>query len=367
MPEFVKKDHDYSAVESYLQNNDVNITNDLTVGGNITGNIPLRDYIINGSFKYWLDNTGLSAGAGSYRYTSTLVQTISSGNTLAVTRNSTNAGQTLVPTSSPYYATFTTTDSSGASDFSIIKIYNENVLNYASKTQTLSIWASASSGTPSIAVEGSQFFGAGGSPSENIFSISPSKITLSTSITRYDIVITWPSIAGKTLGTDANTSYSHFYIWFSAGSDYNARTNSLGHQASTVNIYKIQLIDGDTYQYIPERSDTEEINLIGRYYKSFTATGNNAVGRFCAIAATSTQLAVSHPFLPPMRVTPAVTISNNGVTGWVRTTSTGANFSIGSYVVNAFPESLAFIYTTSTSPFTAGASYDFDLTFDSRF
>lgn len=330
MPEFVKKDHDYSAVESYLQNNDVNITNDLTVGGNLTGNIPLRDYIINGSFKYWMDNTGLSAGTGG-RYTATLFSMFSIVNAYSVTRNTNAIGQLDVPTNSPYYATITTTDSSGASNASLGIMRMEDVRIYANKTQTLSIWASSSTGTPKIAIEASQFFGRVGSPSASVLGISITTLSLSTTITRYDIKIDWPSISGKTLGTADNTSFGQFNIWFSAGSDYNARTNSLGHQAVTVNIYKMQLIDGDEYQYIPERSDTEELSLIGRYYqKSYetdvvpstvTYTGSSQGQAITSSYSTCRSMY----FSTPMRIPPQISVYScqNGTVGSITDINVG--------------------------------------------
>jgi hypothetical protein len=53
-----------------------------------------------------------------------------------------------------------------------------------------------------------------------------------------------PSITGKTLGTSSNTSFSSLSLWFSAGSDENSRTDSLGIQSNTFDIWGVQVEEG---------------------------------------------------------------------------------------------------------------------------
>lgn len=321
--------------------NDI-ITNEILANGFARGTVPLRDYIINGSFKYWLDNTGLSAGKG-LRYTATLFKLFSITNTQAVTRNLNVLGQTSVPTSSPYYATITTTDASGASDASVAILQMEDVRKYSNTTQTFSIWASASSGTPKIAIEAQQWFGTD-SMSSPVTGISVTTINLSTTITRYDVKIDWPSISGKYLGT---ASRSQIYIWFSAGSNFNSRTNSLGHQAVTVNIYKMQLVDGPVYQYVPERSENEELALIGRYYYSFSELPYSARVSFNGTASDSTHLLAPVRLPQQMRAAPTVTAVGN----W-------RSLPGGVPVIMSFSErtSYSFLISVTTSGWTTGQS-----------
>jgi hypothetical protein len=94
-----------------------------------------------------------------------------------------------------------------------------------------------------MVVEGAQRFGTGGSPSANVNEISPTTITLTTSWEPFAAVLTVPSIAGKTVGTDGNDRFS-LTFWTSAGSDFNARTNSLGIQTIGVDLWGIHIKRG---------------------------------------------------------------------------------------------------------------------------
>jgi hypothetical protein len=49
-----------------------------------------------------------------------------------------------------------------------------------------------------------------------------------------------PSIAGKTLGTNGNDNLA-INLWTSGGSDYNARTNSLGLQTIGVDLWGVHI------------------------------------------------------------------------------------------------------------------------------
>lgn len=119
----------------------------------------------------------------------------------------------------------------------------EDVRTFAGQTVTYSFWAKAASGTPKISLEIRQSFGTGGSPSA-VTQTYAGQATLSTLWARYSITVTIPSISGKTFGTTANTSFLQPILWLSAGSDYNAITNSLGIQNNTIDIWGVQLEAG---------------------------------------------------------------------------------------------------------------------------
>lgn len=148
----------------------------------------------------------------------------------------------------------------------------EDVRTFAGQTVTISFWAKATSGTPNISIELSQNFGTGGSPSSQV-NTYVDKIPLSTSWTRYTETITVPSISGKTLGTTANTSYLELRVWCSAGSDFNARTNSLGNQNNTFDFWGFQVERGTIATPFEQRPIGTEISLCQRYFqKSFPIT-----------------------------------------------------------------------------------------------
>jgi hypothetical protein len=147
----------------------------------------------------------------------------------------------------------------------------ENVRTFAGQTATVSFWAKAASGTPSIVAEFFQGFGSGGSPSTSVSGITatPAKQAISTSWARYSFTIAVPSIAGKTIGTTANTSSLNLIFWFSAGSDFNARTGSLGIQSNTFDIWGVQVEYGSKatpFQTASGGSLQGELAMCQRYY-----------------------------------------------------------------------------------------------------
>jgi hypothetical protein len=143
----------------------------------------------------------------------------------------------------------------------------EDVRTFAGQTITISFWAKAASGTPKVVVETEQFFGTGGSPSANVTSYA-GQVTLSTSWNRYSVSLTVPSISGKTIGTTANTSFIELNLWTSAGTDFNARTGSLGIQSTTIDFWGVQVEKGTTATPFEYRPIGTELALCQRYYVS---------------------------------------------------------------------------------------------------
>jgi hypothetical protein len=88
-------------------------------------------------------------------------------------------------------------------------------------------------------------------------------------------VLAVPSVSGKTLGTDSN-DYLSLNFWTSAGSDFNARTNSLGLQTIGVDLWGVHIRQGtwaaaDADLYRPRDRGTE-LALCQRYYEVVIAT-----------------------------------------------------------------------------------------------
>ena len=135
--------------------------------------------------------------------------------------------------------------------------------------------------------------------------IGAQKFAITSSWVRYTKTITVPSVSGKTFGTDANSSYLTVGIWISAGSDYNSRTDSLGNQDITVDIWGVQLEAGSTATQFQTATGTiqGELAACQRYY--WRAGGNNIYERFgMGIGASTTQakFTIQNPVV--MRVAP---------------------------------------------------------------
>jgi hypothetical protein len=171
----------------------------------------------------------------------------------------------------------------------------EDVRTFAGQTVTLSFWAKAATGTPSIAVELAQNFGSGGSAT--VFGIGAAKTAITTSWVRYSFTIAVTSVSGKTIG--ANSRLSPIF-WFSAGSDFNSRTASLGLQANTFEIWGLQLEAGSVATAFQTATGTiqGELAACSRYYQVLsTGTGKGA-------ASSTTNVAMYYPFNTQMRIAP---------------------------------------------------------------
>lgn len=152
----------------------------------------------------------------------------------------------------------------------------ESVRTLAGQTATLSFWARATSGTPSIAPRFSQTFGTGGSPSANVvFNATTAKQAITTSWARYSFTVSIPSISGKTLGTSAGTDYLQLGLVVSAGSTFDSTTGTLGIQSNTFQFWGVQLEAGSTASPFQTATGTKQGELAAcqRYYQRVTAGG----------------------------------------------------------------------------------------------
>jgi hypothetical protein len=128
-----------------------------------------------------------------------------------------------------------------------------------------------------------------------------------------------PSISGKTLGTNSDHVFI-FRIWFDAGSDANARTDSLGQQSGTFDIAQVQIEAGPVATTFERRPIGTELALCQRYYeKSFNLANAPAQaigtsnGAFCAVQVvgqSAAQRCGSVTCKTPKRSTPTITLFN---------------------------------------------------------
>jgi hypothetical protein len=181
----------------------------------------------------------------------------------------------------------------------------EDVRNLAGQTTTISFWAKAASGTPKIALEWQQIFGSGGSPSSQVNTYA-GQVTISTSWARYSITFNVPSISGKTFGTNPD-SYNKLAIWQSAGTDYNARTGSIGVQNNTFDIWGMQVEAGSIATAFQTATGTIQGELAAcqrYYYKLTTGTLFASLGLGAMLNTSQMELVV--PFGTEMRTAPSL-------------------------------------------------------------
>jgi hypothetical protein len=219
----------------------------------------------------------------------------------------------------------------------------EDVRTFANQSVTVSFWAKAS-GTPKVAVEFQQFFGTGGSASVNTYG---GQVTLSTSWQRYSVTFTGasilPTMAGKTITSDSSLRLN---LWTSAGSNFNARTGSIGIQTATIDFWGVQVESGLTASPFQTATGTlqGELAACQRYYaKSYAqatapATNSSANGLFFAqsgATVANTDYFANVPLPVTMRANPTVTIYSftSSQTGRV-SDGTGTDLAAGSGATN---------------------------------
>ena len=189
------------------------------------------------------------------------------------------------------FARVLTASQSTSAQFAIFRQQIESVRTFAGQTITVSFWAKAASGTPKVALELAQNFGTGGSPSAEVTTYS-GQVTLSTSWARYSITVAVPSISGKTIGTN-NDDKLIVHLFTSAGSNFDARTGSIGIQNNTIDFWGVQAEKGSVatpFQTASGGSPQAELAMCQRYYyRNSDSTTNYASFIPAAITANTTQ------------------------------------------------------------------------------
>jgi hypothetical protein len=167
-------------------------------------------------------------------------------------------------------------------------------------------------------LELSQSFGSGGSTAVRT---NFSQVTLSTSWQRYSVSITVPSIAGKTIGSG---SLVQLGFWFSAGSDFNARTGSLGIQSNTFDIWGVQLEAGAVATPFRRNAPSIQAELAAcqRYYVRCTGDQVLAPG----FVRTPTMLTSVFSLPVEMRTTPTIETNTSNAVNFAAVEAGGQDF-----------------------------------------
>jgi hypothetical protein len=281
----------------------------VAIGGSVPTSLEFtagKNKIINGDFAINQRNLFTITNPSGYAMADRWVFSNSISGTNVCTMQSFTPGTAPVAGyEAQYFARFANSGQSSASQDSILLQKIEDVRTFANQTVTVSFWAKCDVAGKKIAVEMVQNFGSGGSPSSTVNTYF-SQVTLTTSWARYTVTGTVPSIAGKTIGTTANTSSLQLFLWNSAGSDYNARTGSIGIQNNTFDMWGIQVEAGSTATAFQTATGTiqGELAACQRYYQRNTASStDNAISQ-TGLGLLTTATFVPVTFKSQMRVTP---------------------------------------------------------------
>lgn len=275
------------------------------------GALSNRNKIINGNFDIWQRGTSGSTGYVADRWT-----TNSAGSTAAITQQAFTLGQTDVPGEPEFFHRMAVTSVAGAGNNVILIQRVEDVRTLAGQTATLSFWAKADA-AKNIAVEFVQEFGTGGSPSSTVSALGVTTIALTTAWQKFTVTVALPSISGKTIGTAGNDTLILLF-WLDAGSDFNARTNTLGQQSGTFDIAQVQLEAGDTATDFEHRPYGQELALCQRYFQTYGVANNIFSGNVTSGSAYY----LVRTFIVPMRTAPTIVQSNQQASGFPLTDAT---------------------------------------------
>ena len=298
----------------------------LGVSALLPAGLGFRNKIINGDFSInqrVFTSTTTSGTFGFDRW-----QVGLSGGTVTYSAQTFTPGNAISGQEPTNYARVVTSGHSASTDSALLIHKIEDVRNCAGQTATISFWAQAASGTPKVAVQISQSFGTGGSPSADVDTYV-GQATLSTSWARYTFSFVVPSISGKTIGTTANTSFLRLNLWTSAGSNNNASTGSLGVQNATINLWGVQLEQNYQPTTFEQRPIGVELQLCQRYFERMedTQLGNMMAG-YSGFNGAVYVAVMKIRTTQRMRGTVSVSASTNGA---VYNTANQTSYTVGSW------------------------------------
>lgn len=224
----------------------------------------LRNVLVNGSL-YIAQRTFPGAGFVGSAWTFDQWLWQSQGTSVTMSAPFAPWGDPNVPGDPRFYMNMVVNSLAGAANYAIWQILVENVRQLEGQKCTLSFSARGDAGK-FFTAEIYQYFGTGGSPSAIVFA-TPFKFgPCNGNWQRFSYTFDMPSIAGKTIGSNAD-SYLAVNFWLDAGSNWNARTLSLGQQSGTWSFAQLQLEKGAYPSYPERRPYGYELHLCQRYYE----------------------------------------------------------------------------------------------------
>jgi len=293
---------------------DLEVAGDLTIpsindtNGQIAG---FRNKIVNGNFDIWQRGT---SGFGSGFNADLWRVDTNTDDIIVISQQPFDLGQTDVPGEPQYFmrATLTSGTSGFLNDF---RQRIEGVRTFAGQTVTLSYYTRASVGATTQNRRVAQQFGTGGSPSTAATQALPD-VVLTTLWTKVTNTFTFPSLTGKTIGTNDDD-----FINIVLGLPVNTTID--------VDIACVQLELGSIATPFEKRDPTVELTMCQRHYYETAKSGS-------AWAVAATDIVASIIFPTTMRRIPDVSLIDTTPTFNdynVSLTSSGSSLS-----TNAFTE-----------------------------
>jgi hypothetical protein len=310
-----------------------------------------KNKIINGDFN--INQRAFSSTTSSGAYGLDRWQYVYSGGTVTYSAQAFTLGAAPVAGyEATNFARVLTASQSTSAQFAIFRQQIESARTFAGQTVTVSFWAKAASGTPKVGIELVQNFGSGGSPSADVL-VFAGQATLSTSWARYSVTATVPSISGKTLGTNNNDVFI-VHLFTSAGSNFDARTGSIGIQNNTIDFWGVQVEAGSVATAFQTATGTlqGELAACQRYFWQVALGSALMLGISFYFTSTQAEAFIQYPVT--MRTTP-VLIATSGA-NYYRTTYNGGLDNFDSLTINAANNQNTRVYNNTEMSGAAGSA-----------
>lgn len=204
------------------------------------------------------------------------------------------------------------TGSSTSGSYTLFIQRSEGVRRFGNKPVTMSFWARATTGNPRIGVGYGQNFGGGGSPSAMVYGTWGVTPALSTTWQRYSFTATVLSTAGKTLGTTAGTDYFQPEFWFSDQGTYSSRSQGIGVQSGTVQLWGMQLEIGSQATPLEKIDYATDVQNCQRFFFAMAPPGGYGAGWGGVMPASGNNLEATFTYPVMMRTTPTITFTAIG-------------------------------------------------------
>jgi hypothetical protein len=330
-------------------------------GGNTAtiNTVPLRpgvldpeNRIINGAFDFW--QRGTSSTANGYVAADRWYNNAVNGGTVTASRQAFTLGDTLGNNNPTYFLRQTVSGQSLAPDAAQIYQHIEGVRSYAGQTITALGWVRRSSGSGNMSMSLAQNFGTGGSPSATV-GVAAQTVTLTSSWAPFAVTFAVPSIAGKTLGT-ANNDTLRLNFWTSAGSDYNAFSNSLGPQTIGVDFWGVHIKVGTHTTAATDLYKQPELGPeLARCQRYFTIIDHSTYAAIFACWKATSPFNMQNIAYFPQTMRAAPSIANFGSETWYQVSSQAY---VDGLITN-FAASNSFVQTNMVpSPSTPASGYE---------
>ena len=188
-----------------------------------------RNYVVDGNFDQWTASSAAASASGfQYGPAVMFLSYAGAGGAATISQSAQSGGEPAGSTSPVNYVyshqqTTSSTGTVGTNSPGILQRI-ESVKTLQGKSATFSCWLWCASGTVQISnLIASQSFGTGGSPSAAVVMSPNVNWTVTTTPQKFSVRIDWPSIAGKTLGTN-NDHNLQIGLWLPSGSTFTLNT-----------------------------------------------------------------------------------------------------------------------------------------------